>query len=131
VALVGGIRKTVAKLHLESWRNEIREEIDRINEVLSNTPSRKKTVEIQQWIRSVIRLLAQYKTEHKALLKDATTLLELALWKAKIDDDEKEYLEETKAKKAKIDIQSERRGHRITSGASIVIKNVLPFLQLK
>jgi hypothetical protein len=65
------------------------------------------------------------------LLKEATTLLELALWKAKIDEKERECLGEMKAKKAKIDVQSERRELRITSGASIVIKNVLPFLQLE
>jgi len=35
-----------------------------------------------------------------------------------------------KAKKAKIDIQSERNERRVTSGANIVIKNVLPFLEL-
>jgi hypothetical protein len=130
VDLAGGIHKTVASLHLESWRNEIREEINRINQVLSNT-EREKTAEIQRWIRSVIHRLEHYKTEHKAILKEATTLLELAAWKAKIDKKEKECIKELKAKKAKIDIQSERRERRITSGASIVIKNVLPFLELK
>ncbi len=63
-------------------------------------------------------------------MREATALLELALWKAKIDEKEKESLEEMKAKKAKIDVQSERSEHRIRSGARIVIKNVLPFLQL-
>jgi hypothetical protein len=129
VDLVEGIHKTIAFLHLESWKNEIREEINRINLVLSNT-EREKTAAIQQWMRSLIRLLKLYKTEHKVILKEATTLLELALWKAKTEEKE-ECIKELKAKKAKIDIQSERRERRITSGASIVIKNVLPFLQLK
>jgi len=40
------------------------------------------------------------------LLKEATTLLELALWKAKIDEKERECLGEMKAKKAKIDVTS-------------------------
>jgi hypothetical protein len=31
--------------------------------------------------------LERYKFEHKALLKEATTLLELSLWKAKIADE--------------------------------------------
>ena len=48
---------------------------------------------------------------------------ELALWKAKINEKEEDFLEGVKAKKAKVDIQSERRGRHITSGASIVIKN--------
>ena len=34
-------------------------------------------------------------------------------------------------KKAKIDVESMRKERRITSGASIVIKNVLPFLKLE
>jgi hypothetical protein len=114
VTIVGGIHKTIASLHLESWRNDMRQEINRINQVLPSHPYR-KTAEIQQWIRSVIRLLAHYKEEHKALLKEATTLLELALWKSKIDN------------------EGGTRGQRrcVTSGASIVIKNVLPFLQLE
>jgi len=128
VALVGGIHNTIASLHLESWRNEMKEEINRINQVLPITPL--KTGAIQQWIRSVIRRIDHYKTEHKALLKEATTLLELALWKAKIEK-EKESLGDVITKKAKIDVQSKRSERRITSGANIVIKNVLPFLELK
>ena len=33
VDLVGGIHNTVASLHLESWRNEVMDEIYRINQV--------------------------------------------------------------------------------------------------
>ena len=131
VDLVGGVHKTVASLHLERWRNEMMREINRINQVLPTTNSDENTeATIQQWIRSVIRQIGHYKTEHKALLKEATTLLELALWKAKMDEKE-EDLGEVKAKKAKIDVQSKRSKRRITSGANIVIKNVLPFLELK
>ena len=62
-------------------------------------------------------------------------LLELALWTAKLDDDEcvgdDESLE-APAKKVKIDAAGRTRNEqRITSGADIVIKNVLPFLALK
>eukprot|EP00984_Skeletonema_dohrnii_P034479 scaffold33569_cov84-Skeletonema_dohrnii-CCMP3373.AAC.13 len=127
VALVGGIHLTIASLHLESWRNEMRGEINRINQVLPITPL--KTEAIQQWIRSVICRIDHYKSEHKALLKEATTLLELALWKANLE--EKEDHGEVKAKRVKIDIQSKRNERRITSGANIIIKNVLPFLELK
>eukprot|EP00985_Skeletonema_marinoi_P013809 scaffold6903_cov119-Skeletonema_marinoi.AAC.1 len=134
VELVGGIHNTVASLHLERWRNEMKDEINRINQVLPNTNTRpvSKSRLIQEWIRSVIRQFDHYKAEHIRLLKEATTLLELALWKAKIDEkEEKGHVEGMKAKRAKIDIQSERNERRITSGASIVIKNVLPFLELK
>ena len=80
-------------------------------------------------MNSVIRRLNHCKAEHKALLKEATTLLELVLWKAKIGEKE-EILGEVKAKRVKMDIQSERNERRVTSGANIVIKNVLPYLEL-
>ena len=131
VDLVGGIHNTVASLHLENWRNGMKGEINRINQDLPNAHAREKTAVTQQWIRSVIRLLDHYKVEHKAILKEATSLLELALWKTKIEENGDESLGGVIAKKAKMDIQSERNERRITSGASIVIKNVLPFLELK
>ena len=40
-------------------------------------------------------------------------------------------MEGVKAKKAKVEVESKRKERRITSGASIVIKNVLPFLKLE
>ncbi|KAK1742685.1 leucine-rich repeat domain-containing protein [Skeletonema marinoi] len=133
VYLVGGIHNTVASLHLERWRNEMKREINRINQVLPTTDSaeNENTEAIQQWIRSVIRQIGHYKTQHKELLKDATTILELALWKAKMNEKEEDSLGEVKAKKIKLDMQSERSERRITSGANIVIKNVLPYLELK
>ena len=61
------------------------------------------------------------------------TLLELALWKANLHEEEEMEEEKQPGKKSKIDRKTEnarRQEHRITSGASIVIKNVLPFLKL-
>ena len=66
------------------------------------------------------------------MLKEFTTLLELALWKVKLDEEfgfeealSKEVSESNTAKKAKIDMKAARQEQRITSGANIVIKNVL------
>jgi len=42
---------------------------------------------------------------------------------------EEEFLE-GRAKRAEVDVESMRKEKRIKSGASIVIKNVLPFLKL-
>ena len=107
------------------------QEIDRINQVLPDTHTDEKTETIRLWIRSVLDRMEHYKAEHYALLKVAATLLELALWKAKLDEKESERSRNEKAaKKAKMDVESSRKERRITSGASIVIKNVLPFLQL-
>ena len=135
VNLGGGIHKTISSLHLESWRNEMNEEIDRINSDLEDNPvGDHKTRAIRQWIESVLERLNHYKTEHKALVKEAMTLLELALWKAKLLDEKEEedhFLGGKQAsKKVKIDTEAVRKELRITSGASDVIENVLPFLTL-
>ena len=105
------------------------EEINRINQVLPNTSAYDKGDEIRQWMHSVTDKMDHYKAEHYRYVKEGTTLLELALWKAKLDEKE-ESSEEGKAKKAKVDTESARKERRITCGADTVIKNVLPFLQL-
>ena len=137
IDLVGGIHKTISSLLLDSWRNEMRNEIDRINQDLPNTVSFDKTITIQRWMERVIRSTEHYKTEHYTLLKNAVALLELALWKAKLDEEfgealsNKEDNESNATKKARIDTKATRHEARITSGANVVIKNVLPFLKLE
>ena len=136
VDLVGGIHKTISSLLLESWRNEMNDVINEINYVLPNTTTHEKTRAIRHWIERVIRRITHYKSEHCRLLKEFTTLLELALWKIKLDEEFGEALsnednESNATKKAKIDIDAVRHEARITSGANIVIKNVLPFLKLE
>jgi hypothetical protein len=56
------------------------------------------------------------------------TQLELAVWKAKLDAREERCSLEGRAR---VDIESMRRERRITSGADIIIRNVLPFLKLE
>jgi hypothetical protein len=133
VDIIGGIHKTISSLHMESWKVEMKLEIDRINQELPNISRYSKTLAIQSWIRSVLGRMEHYKIEHKVLVKEAMALLELALWKVKLDGEGKCNPEEEgmKPKKAKIDKESARKEHRVTCGASIVIKNVLPFLALK
>jgi len=65
------------------------QEIDRINQVLPNASTYYKfykTDAIKPWIESVIDRMEHYKAEHKRLLKEDMTQLELALWKAKLDE---------------------------------------------
>ncbi len=91
-----GVHNTVASLHLESWRNEVMDEINRIKQILQLTDTTypcQKTTEVQQWIASVVSKLGYYKSEHLILLKEATTLLELALWKANLDGKEGDVIE--------------------------------------
>ena len=136
VDLVGGVHKTVASLHLESWRTEMIAEINRINQVLPGAcPFVEKTDAIREWMDSVMDKLDHYKTEHFKYVKEGITLLELALWKAKLGEQEESSVDsaEGKAKKADVDVETEsvRKQKRITCGADMVIKNVLPFLQLE
>ena len=117
VDLVGGLHKTISSLHLERWKNEMNEEIHRINSILPNDAG-DKAFTIQRWIESVIRKMESCTVGHQNLLMEATTLLELALWKFKLDE------------MGEGDDTCTRNELRVTSGASIVIKNVLPFLRL-
>jgi len=130
VDLVGGIHKTVASLHMESWRNELVAEINGINQILPTMPADEKTDVIIQWMESVIDRMDHYKAEHYRYVKEGVTLLELAVWKSKIDEKEEYTAEGETTKKAKVDAESARKERRITCGADIVIKNVFPFLQL-
>jgi BMFP domain-containing protein YqiC len=133
VDLVGGIHKTVSSLLLDSWRNEMKDEINQISQDLPNTLANEKTEAIQDWLERVLLRIDHYKREHYKLLKQFTTLLELALWKAKLDEmvHVKDNIEIHAANTVKNDDNSARRQLRITSGANIVIKNVLPFLVLE
>ena len=131
VDIVGeNLTKTVASLHMESWRVEMIAEINRINQHLPVTHADDKTFEIHQWMNSVLDKMDHYKAEHCRYVKEGITLLELALWKAKLDEKE-ENAAEGPTKKDKDDCESVRVQKRITCGAETAIKNVLPFLQLE
>jgi hypothetical protein len=108
VDLVGGIHKTISSLLLDSWRQEMKDEIDRINQVLSNTPTDEKTAVMQR----ACERMGHYKSEHYALLKNNMTQLELALWDANL---------------LNVDSAS-RHEARVTCGANIIIPHVLSFL---
>ena len=132
-----GIHSTISSFLLETWIDEINEEFDRIKKELPISPlvpiNRRfqgKAEIIQQWIRSVSSRMDHYKAEHNRLLKEHMTLLELAVWKAKLDETEDSSTLKVQTKRAKIDEESTREEKRITSGADIIIKNVLPFLKL-
>eukprot|EP00986_Skeletonema_menzelii_P004540 scaffold1553_cov119-Skeletonema_menzelii.AAC.3 len=132
VDIVGmeGVQNTISSLLLESWKDEMNQEIDRINQELPNTHNSEKANTVRRWIRSVIDRMEHYKAEHNRLLKEHMTLLELAVWKTKLDEKVDNSTQKVQAKRAKIDKERAREEMRITSGADIIIKNVLPFLKL-
>ena len=131
VNIVGaeGLHKTISSLLLASWRDEMSELIDRINQELPHCSSDEKGNTIRWWIRSVINRLGRYKAEHNSLLKQHMTQLELAVWKAKLEE-KKEVNSTLKRRAKRAKIKKSREEKRITSGADIIIKNVLPFLTL-
>ena len=132
VDLVGQAHiKTIASLHMESWRADMIAESNRINQILPNTTAfYGQAGVVRQWMESLLDKMDRYKAEHVRYVKEGITLLELALWKAKLHEREDDF-EEVKTKKAKIDASSVRKEKRITCGAETVIKNVLPFLRLE
>ena len=69
VELVGSIHKPISFLSLHSWRNEMNQEISRINEVLPDLSSFEKAGEMRDWIRRVLLNIEHYKAEHRNLLR--------------------------------------------------------------
>ena len=132
VDLVGQAHtKTIASLHMESWRADMIAEINRINQILPNTTAfYGQAGVVRQWMESLLDKMDHYKAEHVRYVKEGITLLELAVWKTELYEREDDF-GEGKTKKAKIDTESARKEKRITCGADTVIKNVLPFLQLE
>ena len=105
---------------VKKWRNEITELIESIPD---NAPKRILHLE---YIRNRI---ASIKSEFRKL-KDYATIMELALWKHRIDENmlAEKFCKAGGRKKAKMD-ESESRIHcRVTCGADSVIDHVLSYL---
>eukprot|EP00984_Skeletonema_dohrnii_P014609 scaffold6153_cov71-Skeletonema_dohrnii-CCMP3373.AAC.1 len=87
VDLVEGVvlRDTIAALLLEEWKNEMKEKIDSINQILPTTPAGGfddaggKAQAVRMWIRSVLDNIVRYKAQHHSLLNEAATALQLDL----------------------------------------------------
>ena len=81
-----------------------------------------KTNARRLWVSSVINTMERYKAEHNRLLKEEHM--------AQVELDEKEDEPCSCNLRQQHDVESMRREKRITSGACIVIKNVLPSLEM-
>jgi hypothetical protein len=81
------------------------------------------------WRDETLAKLEYYESEY-GRLKEVTSLLELAIWKMKINDGIKDLCETMGGgnKKIKRDGAEFRLQCRISCGANIVIKNVWPYL---
>jgi hypothetical protein len=83
----------------------------------------------QAWYTETLTKLEYYESEYRKL-KEMTSLLELALWKKKIDNSSLGHggKMDTSNKKMKMDPSEFRLQCRINCGADQVIENVLPYL---
>ncbi|KAK1733357.1 leucine-rich repeat domain-containing protein [Skeletonema marinoi] len=86
VDLVEGevLRDTTAALLLEEWRNDMNDKLGAINQILPTIPAGDdyyvggKAMAIRRRIRSVLGKIVQYKAQHRSLLNEAATTLQLA-----------------------------------------------------
>mmetsp|Transcript_12547 Transcript_12547/g.18637 ORF Transcript_12547/g.18637 Transcript_12547/m.18637 type:complete len:337 (+) Transcript_12547:63-1073(+) len=142
VQLVGKLYNSVEFITMAIWRNQMRNTIKQINLDLPSTHADEKTVAIRRWIEEVQDKIIHFKILHSMWLTRATTILELVLWKVKLEETEDDELE-CKSKKAKINEGGSmglstnatreyryRQEKRIQCGADIIIKNVVSFLRL-
>ena len=76
------IHKVVDALFMEEWRQDMRNEIGSINQILPNTPAGnfsincnvwRRTRAIREWIQRVLRKIHHYKAQHRSLLNEAAT----------------------------------------------------------
>jgi hypothetical protein len=79
---------------------------------------------ILRWIRTRI---AHFEDELPKL-KETASILEFALWKLRMNEKHPQEEASQCQKKIKTDESSIRRQCRITSGADVVIRHVLPYL---
>jgi demethoxyubiquinone hydroxylase (CLK1/Coq7/Cat5 family) len=61
-------------------------------------------------------------------LKEVTTILELALWKMKMNEKSHQDIATQSQKRSKTNESSTQQQCRITCGADVIIGHVLPFL---
>ena len=119
-----GLSSRVEALPLKIWRDCIIEMIG-IADFEDNNHI-KKGDNLRE-LRSIQDKLAHFECEYPKL-KEATTLLELALWKLRMNAHSHTGMNIRRQKKRKTDEASVRRQSRVTCGANVIIGHVLPFL---
>ena len=80
------LQETVATLHMDGWKNDLKKEIDSINKILPTTPAGEfdgdvgeKARVIGWWISAVLRKVNHYKAEHQRVLDEAASTLQLCV----------------------------------------------------
>ena len=118
--LKGSFSKRIYAIDVKAWRDDIINMIERTNCIKAFRRSRTNDVKSK---------LASYEAQYNQL-KEATTILELNLWKKTINESMPNEQEsgKRKRKKTKVDELAIREQSRVNCGADLIIENVLPFL---
>ena len=105
---------------LKQWRDNV------INKVMSPDFIMPYDVEEGTWLDDIRSKLSQYEDDYNKL-KEATTLLELALWKIKLNDHFGRE-RQRQNKRMKIEESDLREQCRVSCESDMVIQHVLPYL---
>jgi hypothetical protein len=114
-----GMSERVDALAFNVWRDHIRQMI--------HTADFNAGADNVVIMSSICYKLVHFEDELPKL-KDATTILELALWKNRINENNSQHTTIGRRKKIKTGNASIRRQCRVTCGADVVIGHVLPYL---
>jgi hypothetical protein len=123
----------VDAISIKQWRDDMNKiEIEKLNLIENGTIDKPIRYTIswtalpkrQGWFAGFNSKLAGYEARYQEL-KEATTLLELTLWRNNINENSQGR---NSKKKAKVEETDRRKECRINCGAHIVIEHVLPYL---
>jgi hypothetical protein len=114
-----GMSERVNALAFKVWRDHVRQMI--------HTADFNAEEDNDVIMSSICYKLSRFEDELPKL-KDATTILELALWKNRITENNCQHTTIGRRKKIKTGDASIRRQCRITCGADVIIGHVLPYL---
>ena len=104
---------------LKQWRDNV------INMVMGPKFTMPYDVKEGNWLDDIRSKLILYEAEYHRL-KEATSLLELVLWRNEIGKSKSD--DGRKSRKRKFEEPDSRSQCRVSCGADIIIRNVLPYL---
>eukprot|EP00984_Skeletonema_dohrnii_P035440 scaffold35176_cov172-Skeletonema_dohrnii-CCMP3373.AAC.1 len=81
------LRNTINALLLEEWKNDMKDKVDAIDQILPTAPAGDwfrddaggEAQAVRMWIRSVLRKIIHYKAQHQNLLNEAASTLQHTL----------------------------------------------------
>ncbi len=105
VDLVGGVHKTISSLLLDSWRNEMKDEIGSINRDLPNTDSFDKTYPIRRWMERVFERIEHYKSRRDS---DDGVMEETTMDGASVDQSEESNQQDVPKEQAAVHDETDK-----------------------